>query len=85
MKEIPKVSVILLNYNNQKDTIECFESVRAITYKNYNVDDLTCKINKYVNDSKLLIEISEKTLQTIDRCYSWDDIADKYLKILNTN
>ncbi|TDX43658.1 hypothetical protein C7954_11539 [Halanaerobium congolense] len=33
----PKVNIILLNYNGVKDTIECLESLRCITYPNYNI------------------------------------------------
>lgn len=33
----PKVSVILVNYNGAKDTIECVQSLNAITYSNYEV------------------------------------------------
>lgn len=33
----PKVSVIILNWNGWKDTIECLESLYQITYPNYNV------------------------------------------------
>lgn len=34
---IPKVSIIILNYNGWKDTIECLESLKKITYPNYEV------------------------------------------------
>ena len=33
----PKVSIIILNWNGLKDTIECFESLKKITYPNYEV------------------------------------------------
>ena len=33
----PKVSIIILNWNGLKDTIECLESLRKITYPNYEV------------------------------------------------
>ncbi|HEC88424.1 MAG TPA: glycosyltransferase family 2 protein [Thermoplasmata archaeon] len=33
----PKVSIIILNWNGWKDTIECLESVYQITYPNYDV------------------------------------------------
>ncbi len=33
----PKVSVIILNWNGLKDTIECLESLKKITYPNYEV------------------------------------------------
>ena len=33
----PKVSIIVLNWNGLEDTIECLESLRKITYPNYEV------------------------------------------------
>lgn len=33
----PKVSIIILNWNGGKDTLECVESVEKITYPNYEV------------------------------------------------
>jgi len=34
---MPKVSIIILNWNGLKDTIECLESLKKITYPNYEV------------------------------------------------
>jgi len=34
---MPRVSIIILNWNGWKDTIECLESVYQITYPNYDV------------------------------------------------
>ncbi|MHA1380620.1 MAG: glycosyltransferase family 2 protein [Candidatus Helarchaeota archaeon] len=33
----PKVSIIILNWNGLKDTVECLESLKKITYPNYEV------------------------------------------------
>ncbi|MCX6653634.1 MAG: glycosyltransferase, partial [Candidatus Bathyarchaeota archaeon] len=33
----PKVSIIILNWNGLDDTIECLDSLRKITYPNYEV------------------------------------------------
>lgn len=33
----PKVSIVLINYNGYRDTIECLQSLRNITYSNYEV------------------------------------------------
>ena len=33
----PKVSIIILNWNGLEDTIECLESLKRITYPNYEV------------------------------------------------
>lgn len=34
---IPKVSIIILNWNGKEDTIECLESLKHITYPNYEI------------------------------------------------
>ncbi|WP_342452635.1 glycosyltransferase family 2 protein [Thermococcus stetteri] len=51
----PRVSIIILNWNGWKDTIECLESLYRITYPNYDVilvdnaskDDSVQKIKEY--------------------------------------
>lgn len=53
----PKVSIIILNWNGWKDTIECLESLYQIDYPNYEVivvdndssDDSINKIREYCN------------------------------------
>jgi len=35
--ENPKVSIILVNWNNASDTIECIESLNKLTYQNYEI------------------------------------------------
>jgi GT2 family glycosyltransferase len=35
--ELPKVSIVILNWNDWKDTIECLESIFRIDYPNYQV------------------------------------------------
>lgn len=37
MDAMPQVSIIILNWNGWKDTIECLESVYQITYLNNDV------------------------------------------------
>ncbi|ALM76391.1 glycosyltransferase family 2 protein [Thermococcus barophilus] len=52
---LPRVSIIILNWNGWKDTIECLESLYRITYPNYDVivvdnasqDDSIQKIKEY--------------------------------------
>lgn len=33
----PSVTIIILNWNGWKDTIQCLESVSEVTYPNYNI------------------------------------------------
>ena len=37
MKLTPKVCIIIVNYNNTKDTIECLESLKRIEYTRFEV------------------------------------------------
>jgi len=34
---LPKVAIIILNWNGKEDTIECLESLKHITYHNYEI------------------------------------------------
>ncbi|ACJ17344.1 glycosyltransferase family protein [Thermococcus onnurineus NA1] len=51
----PRISIIILNWNGWRDTIECLESLYRITYPNYDVivvdnasqDDSIEKIKEY--------------------------------------
>ncbi|WP_048150681.1 glycosyltransferase family 2 protein [Palaeococcus ferrophilus] len=55
MSKVPRVSIIILNWNGWRDTIECLESLYRITYPNYDVivvdngseDDSVQKIKEY--------------------------------------
>ena len=59
----PKVSIIILNWNGWKDTIECLESLYQITYPNYDVilidngseDESIEKIKEY-SEGKIMVE-----------------------------
>ncbi|XRO76035.1 glycosyltransferase family 2 protein [Methanocaldococcus sp. 28A] len=61
----PRVSIIILNWNGWKDTIECLESLYKITYPNYDViivdngskDDSIQKIKEYAEGN---IEVNSK-------------------------
>jgi len=54
----PKVSIVILNYNGARDTVECLKSLEELTYKNFEIilvdnnshsDDIAL-INKTLND-----------------------------------
>ena len=60
---IPKVSIIILNWNGLEDTIECLESLKKISYPNYEVilvdngskgNDADILVDKYKNYIKLI-------------------------------
>jgi GT2 family glycosyltransferase len=59
----PKVSIIILNWNGWKDTVECLESLYRIDYPNYDVivvdngstDDSIEKIKEYC-EGKIAVE-----------------------------
>ncbi|MCD6399527.1 glycosyltransferase family 2 protein [candidate division WOR-3 bacterium] len=58
----PRVSIIILNWNGWRDTIECLESLYRISYPNYDVivvdngskDDSIQKIKEYA-DGKIVV------------------------------
>lgn len=47
-KNAPKIAIVLLNYNNYKDTIACIESLQQVQYPNFNVIVVD---NKSTNES----------------------------------
>ena len=78
----PRVSIIILNWNGWKDTIECLESIFHIDYLNYDVivvdngstDDSVQKIKEYCtgkikvyNNNIKFFEISEEVVEKILR------------------
>lgn len=62
----PRVSIIILNWNGWRDTIECLESLYRIDYPNYDVivvdngshDDSIQKIKEYAGGRLKLIQNS---------------------------
>jgi len=83
MDAMPRVSIIILNWNGWKDTIECLESVYQITYPNYDVivvdngseNESVEKIKEYAEGKlpvkSLFFEYSmkNKPLRVIERLY----------------
>ncbi len=55
---VPKVAVLILNYENSQDTIECIESVKKLDYSHYEIlvvdngsrDDSSAKIRNKFSD-----------------------------------
>ena len=61
----PKVSIIILNWNGWKDTVECLESLYQITYPNYEVivvdnDSKDESVQKIKEWAKGKIEVNSK-------------------------
>ncbi len=62
-KSLPKVAIVILNWNGWKNTIECLESIYRIDYSSYEIilvdngskDDSVNKIGEYAK-GKLLVE-----------------------------
>ncbi len=86
MDAMPRVSIIILNWNGWKDTIECLESVYQITYPNYDVivvdngseDDSLDQIREYcqgnntVKSSFIEFQRDDKPIQILE--YERDEI-----------
>ena len=55
----PKVYIIILNWNGWKDTIECLDSIKKLTYINYSIiicdnassDESKNKINEWLKNN----------------------------------
>lgn len=63
MDHEPKVSIILVNYNGFRDTIECLQSLREITYPNHEVivvdnastNESVKEIGDFIREGEILI------------------------------
>jgi GT2 family glycosyltransferase len=63
MNKLPKVYIIILNFNSYEDTIECIRSLENISYSNYEIiivdnnskDNSVQEINKNCPNYKLLV------------------------------
>lgn len=57
---LPRVSIVILNWNGWQDTLECFDSLSRITYPNYEIiildnnssNDSIEKINNWIANKK---------------------------------
>lgn len=74
----PKVTIIIINWNNWKDSIECLESVYKIKYPNY---DIILLDNGSKNDSlKKIEEYCEKSRMTLINYFKFEN---KNIKVYN--
>lgn len=90
------VCIVILNYNNYEDTIECINSVKDIEYKNYEIvvidncssNDSVAELKKKFNDTIVLIE-NDKNLgyaggNNVGLKYAYD-YGFEYVCILNND
>jgi GT2 family glycosyltransferase len=95
MNKLPKVYIIILNFNSYKDTMECIRSLEAISYSNYEIvivdnnskDDSVKEISENCPKYKLLL--SKENLgyangNNIGIKYALEQDAD-YVCILNND
>jgi len=64
-KKQPKVLIIIINYNNDKDTIECLKYLKNINYKNYKIliiDNGSKKPLKVLKYKNVMVKKNKKNL-----------------------
>lgn len=96
--DIPKVSVIILNWNGWEDTIECLKSLYQINYSNFNViiidnaseDDSVKRINEYAEGKKLKIIENKENYgfaegNNIGIRYVLNNLHPDYILLLNND
>ncbi len=94
----PQVSIIILNWNGWKDTLECLESIFKIDYSNYDIivvdnhshDDSINQLKNYsVNNNFKLIENEENygfaEGNNIGIKYALKHLNPKYILLLNND
>ena len=53
MESKPLVSIILVNYNGMKDTVDCVKSIKENHYNNYNIIVIDNGSTEHTEDSML--------------------------------
>lgn len=85
----PRVSIIILNWNNWRDTIECLDSLLQISYKCYDViiidngstDGSQREIEKYIENKM----VHSRTILDYDPIGHSKQYKNKYINILVIN
>lgn len=81
---MPKTSIIILNWNGFKDTINCIESLRMINYPHYTIivvdndstDNSIKKIKYYCENQIRLFEYTEEELKDFKRKNELNEIRN---------
>lgn len=55
----------------------------GLFFNSTDKNDLINKINKYINNTKLLHKIAEKAKHFVDNEYSWSIIAEEYVRLID--
>lgn len=62
------IAIVIVNYNNEKDTIECLNSISRLTIKNFNLSVVvvdngsTSKFKINTNDIRVKLKVQELTI-----------------------
>ena len=75
----PKVSIVILNWNGWKDTIECLESLYQITYPNYDV--IVVDNGSEDESLKKLKEYAEGKIEVESQFFEYDS-SNKPIKFI---
>jgi GT2 family glycosyltransferase len=97
MTDMPRVSIIILNWNGLTDTIECLESLKKITYPNYDVividngssgndaDVLKEKYTGYINLIRNKKNYGFAEGNNIGARYALEKLDPQYILLLNND
>jgi GT2 family glycosyltransferase len=96
--ENPKVAIVIVNWNGQKDTIECLESLYRIDYPDYEIiivdnhsdDDSVKRIKEFYEGGKFTIIENEENYgfaegNNIGIQYALKNLNPKYILLLNND
>jgi GT2 family glycosyltransferase len=92
MKDMPHVSIIILNWNGWEDSVECLESVYQITYPNYDVivvdngseNDSIARIKEYA-DGKIRVASPFYTYSADKKPISYIEYSKEEAEIAEIN
>jgi GT2 family glycosyltransferase len=79
----PNISIIIVNWNNAKDTIKCLESVYQLNYPNYNV--ILIDNNSKDGSLEKIKKYSFNNLKIKSNSFDNRNSKDNFIKILEYN
>ncbi len=72
---LPKVSIIILNWNGWQDTLECLDSLKKITYPNYEVIIID---NSSTNESVEKLKAQSEKLKVEGKSYKFIENKENF-------